>query len=99
MTRFGSQGSSISIVIRLWAGQSEAQFPIGARDFTPFQNVQTSSGTNPAFPSVGTGVLSGIKRPGQEADHPPSSSVKVKNEWKSNSTSPSDFMACAGTVT
>jgi len=99
MTWFGSQSTSVSIVARLWAGQSEVQFPIEARDFTPLRNVQTSSGANPAFPSVGTVVLSGIKQPGQEADHPPSSSAKVKNEWKNKSTSPSAFVACTGTMT
>jgi hypothetical protein len=82
MTWFGSQGSSVSIVTRLWAGRSEVQFPIRARDFTPLKNAQTSSGANPAFSSVGTVVLSGIKQPGQEVDHPPSSSAKVKNGWK-----------------
>jgi len=95
MTRFVSQGSSVSVVTRLWAGRSEVPFPIGARDFTPLKNVQTSSGAKPAFSSVCNVALSGIHQPGQEADHPPSSSAKVKND----STSPSAFMACIGTMT
>lgn len=99
MARFVSQGSSVIIVTRLWAGRSEVRFPIGARGFTPLRNVQTSSGAKPAFSWVGTVVTSDIQQPGQEADHPPSSSVKVKNEWKNKSTSPTAFMACTGTVT
>jgi hypothetical protein len=99
MTWFVSQGSSVNIVTRLWAGRSEVQFPIGARDFAPLKYVQTSSGTNLAFSSVGPVVLSGIKQPHQEADHPPSCSAKVKNEQKKKSTSPSAFMACTGTMT
>jgi hypothetical protein len=95
MTWFGSQG----IVTTLWAGRSEVQFPIGARDFTPLKNVQTSSGANPAFSSVGTVVLYGIKQPGHKADCPPSSSAKVKYEWKNKSTSASAFVACTGTTT
>jgi len=99
MARFVSQGSSVIMVTRLWAGRSEVRFPIGARDFTPLKNVQTSSGTKPVFSSVSTVVISGIQQPGQEADHPPSSSAKVTNEWKNKSTSPTDFMACTGTMT
>jgi hypothetical protein len=98
MARFVSQGSSIIIVNRLWAGRSEIRFPIGARDFTSLKNVQTSSGAKPGFSSVDTVVVSGIQKPGQEADHPPSSGAKVKNEWKNKSTSPVS-MACTGTLT
>ena len=35
-----------------------------------------------------------FKRRGHEADLPPLSSVKVKNEWNSSTTPPCAFMSC-----
>jgi hypothetical protein len=44
--------SLVSIVTRLWAGQSAAQFRAGARDFSLLQNI------HPASYSVGRGLFS-----------------------------------------
>ena len=42
-------------------------------------NSQTSSGPHTASYTVGTGSLSsGVKRPGRGVDHPPPSSVEIK---------------------
>jgi hypothetical protein len=38
-------------------------------------------------------VSPGVHRPGHESDHPPPSSVAVKNEWRYTSTPPYAFMA------
>ena len=40
--------------------------------------VQTAPGAHPASYTMGTGPFSGAKRPGRGADHPPPSSVEVK---------------------
>jgi hypothetical protein len=58
--------------------------------FLPFlKHVPTGSGAHPMNHSVGTGVLSsGIQLAQHEADHLPSSSVEVKNEWRYTSTLP-----------
>jgi hypothetical protein len=45
-----------------------------------FFHVQTDPGTHPASCTVGTGSFPGVKRPGRDADHPPSSSAEVENE-------------------
>jgi hypothetical protein len=48
-----------------------------------------NSEAHPITHSMGTGVLPrGIKRPGREVDHLPSSSTEVKNEWSYASTPP-----------
>jgi hypothetical protein len=45
---------SVSIVTGLRAGRSGVRIPAGARDFSVYQNAQTSSGDPPAFISIGT---------------------------------------------
>jgi hypothetical protein len=52
-----SRDSSVSIVTRLWSGQSGVWCPAGARDIWLLENAQTSPGTHPATYSIGTGVL------------------------------------------
>jgi len=43
---------------------------------------QTNSGAHPASDALVPGDFSlVVKRPGHEADSPPPSSAKVKNEW------------------
>jgi len=49
--------------------------PGGARFFAP---VQTSPGAHPASCIMGTGSLPGVKQPGPGIDHPPPSSIEVK---------------------
>jgi hypothetical protein len=39
-----------------------------------------------------------VMRSGREADHSPSCSAEVKNEWRYKSLSTYDFMACRGTI-
>jgi len=65
--------------------------------FSP-HHFQTSSGAHPTSYMVGTGILSlGVKWPGCEADHLPSSGAKVKNARSYTSTTPHVFMAwCLG---
>jgi hypothetical protein len=53
-------------------------------------------GLGPAQPPIQwvTGSLpSGVKQAGREADHTPSPSAEVKNEWMYTSSSPYIFMA------
>jgi hypothetical protein len=45
-----------------------------------FAHVQTGPGAHPAFCTIGTGSIPGVKRPGRGADHPPPSSAEVENE-------------------
>jgi hypothetical protein len=50
------------------------RFSAGAENFSLRHHVQTGSGTHPASYLMGTGAPSlGVKRPGREADHSPSS--------------------------
>ena len=51
---FGSQGSSVSTVTLLWAGQSGVWFLLGERYFSFLQTVETSSGAHPSLYLVGT---------------------------------------------
>jgi len=48
---------------------------VGARFSAP---VQTSPVAHPAFYTVGTGSFPGVKRLGLGVDHPPPSSIEVK---------------------
>jgi len=40
--------------------------------------VQTGPGAHPASYTIGTGSFPGVKRPGHDFNHPPSSSAEVK---------------------
>jgi len=48
---------------------------MGARFST---TIQTGPGAHPASYTMGTGSFLGVKQPGHGADHPPPSSVEVK---------------------
>jgi hypothetical protein len=54
------------------------------KDFSCSVRVQTSSGTHPASCTVGTkGPYPGAKaQPGRDADHSPTSSAEVENEYE-----------------
>jgi hypothetical protein len=51
-----------------------------------FQGVQAGSGS-PCILLFNRGISPRVNRPAREADHSPSSSVEVKNQWSSNFTS------------
>jgi hypothetical protein len=58
---------------------SRVQFLVGAENFSHHHLTQKGSGAHPASCTVGTrGSITGVKRPGREADHSPLSSAKVK---------------------
>ena len=59
----------------LQGGRSEDRFPVEPRSSAP---VQTVSEAHPASYTMGIGSLPGVKWPGCGNDHPPPSSVKVK---------------------
>jgi hypothetical protein len=51
------------------------------QNFPLLHSVQTGSVAHPAFCRMGTvGSFPGVKRPGREADHPPPSSVQIRND-------------------
>jgi hypothetical protein len=56
---------------------------VGARFSAP---VQTDPGAYPASYTMGTGSFPGVKRPGRGVDHPPPSSVEVKERVELYST-------------
>jgi hypothetical protein len=59
---------------------SRVRFPAGARNFSLHHRVHNGSGaTQPPIQWV-PGAFPGVKRPGREVDHSPSSSAEVK-EW------------------
>ena len=57
------------------------------RDFSA--PVQTGPGAYPASYTVGTASFPGVKRPGRDVDHPPPSSVEVKERVELYLYSPS----------
>jgi hypothetical protein len=59
---------------------------VGARFSAP---VQTGRETHPASYTMGTGSFLGVKRPGRDVDHPPSSSTEVKERVELDLYSPS----------
>jgi hypothetical protein len=68
------------------AGRSRDRTPVGTRFSAP---VQTSLGAHPASYTMGTGIFLGIKQLGRGIDHPPPSSVKVKERVELYLYSPS----------
>jgi len=60
--------------------------PVEARFFTP---IQTGPGAHAASYTMGTGSFLGVKQPGHGVDHPPPSSVKVKERVELYLYSPS----------
>jgi hypothetical protein len=58
---------------------SRIRFPAGAGKFSPHHRAQNSSGAHPAsYPMCTRCSFPGVKRPGRESDHSPSSSAEVK---------------------
>jgi hypothetical protein len=63
------------------------RIPAATSMFSLVRKFQTLFGAHPASYSIGTSVLfPGMKRPGHEAVRSPTSSAKVKNEWKYKSS-------------
>jgi len=59
------------------------------KGFSLFQRVHTGSGIHTSSYSKGIGLPPlRVKCPGSEADYPPSSRIKVKNEWSYNPSPP-----------
>jgi hypothetical protein len=73
---YGGPGSSVGIATDygLDGPGIEKKIPEGARFFA---HVQTGPGAQPASCTMGTGSFPGVKRPGRDADHSPSSSTEV----------------------
>ena len=59
---------------------------VGARFFA---TVQTGPGFHQASYTTGTGSFPGVKRPGRDVDHPPTSSAEVKERLELYFSSPS----------
>jgi hypothetical protein len=53
-----------------------------------FAHVQTGPGAHLATSTMGTESFPGVKRPGRDADHPPSFSAEIKKEYSYTSTPP-----------
>jgi hypothetical protein len=63
----------------VWGGRLGGWIPARAGNFSLHHPVQTGSGVYPASYPMGTrGSFPGVRRPGLEADHSPSSSAEVK---------------------
>ena len=54
-------------------------------------SVQTGSGAHQASHTMGTGLFSGVKRPGRGVDHPPQLAPRLKKELNYTSTPPLDI--------
>jgi hypothetical protein len=69
------------------------QFQAGARNFSLLYSIQTGFGAHTAsYPTVFRALCLKKKQPGHEANHSPSFSAKVKNEWSYTSTLPYIFI-------
>lgn len=53
-----SLGTVVDTLCRIRAGRLGVRVPVRARDFSLLQNLQTCFGAQPAYNSMGTGVLS-----------------------------------------
>ena len=58
---------------------------MGARFSSP---IQTCPEAHPAYYTMSTGSLQGVKRPGRDADHLPPSSAEVMKDYSYTSTPP-----------
>ena len=56
-------------------GRCGKRIPVGARFSAP---VQTGPGVHPASYTIGTGSITGVKRPGRGVDHPTPSTSEIK---------------------
>jgi hypothetical protein len=57
--------------------------------------VQTGPEAKPAYYTMGTGSLPGIRRQGRGVDHPPHLAPRLKKEYSYTSTSLSAVVACS----
>jgi hypothetical protein len=92
----GSRDSSVGIALGYGLDDrgSRVRFPAGAGNFSLHHRIQNGAGVHPASYPMGTrGSFPGVKRPGREADHSPSSRAEVKNAWSYTSTPQYVFMA------
>ena len=78
--------SSVGIATRYGLEGPGVECRCGARFFAP---VQTGRGAHPASYTMGTGSFPGVKRSGRGVDHPPASSVEVKERLELYFYSPS----------
>jgi len=85
MTDIENRDSSVGIETRYSLDRSGIESRWG-RDFPP---VQTGPGVHPAFCTMGTGSLPGIKWPWRGVDHPTPSSAEVKERVELYHYSPS----------
>ena len=69
----------------LRAGRSGDGIPVGARFSAP---VQTGSEVYPAYGTMGTGSVPGVKRPVHGADQSPNLAPSLKKEYSFTSTLP-----------
>jgi len=68
---------------KLRTGRSGLPLPVGSRDCSLSQTVQTGYGAHAFSDSVGTGVLSkDVNRPRRLANQAPAYTAEVMNEWR-----------------
>ena len=80
-------GGVVGIAIGLRAGLFQVRIPVGAKDFSLLEIVQTVCGAHPASYSMRTYVsYPWVTRPGREAGHL-HQHAEVKNGWSCTSTS------------
>jgi len=88
---FGDEAKSIGPNYNLWnilTGWTVRASNPRTNKRSLLQNKQTSFEADPSTYTMSTGDSLGVKQPGREAGHSPTSSGGVKNEWKCNSTPP-----------
>ena len=78
-----SEDRAVDVVIGLGAGRTGVRIPAGVRDFS--RTIQIDPGLSHRAPEFFAG---GVKRPGRDLDHSPSSSAKVRSEWSCTSFPP-----------
>lgn len=81
--------SMVSIETRLWAGESGAQVPVAARDFSFLYKHPDWLWDPPTLILYGySGCLPDVKWPGCDVHHSSLASTEVKNEWSCTSAPP-----------
>jgi hypothetical protein len=80
----------VGITTRLRSGRSMVRISLTARDFSLLQKESQHRllGLPGFLFCVYRGSFPGVKRPGSEVNHSPSSSADIKNEWSYTSTPP-----------
>lgn len=88
----------VGIMTRLHLERSRVQVQAGTETFL-FSEHPEWPWYPPSLCSVGTRDSAlGLKQAACEADHSPTSSAKVRNEWSYTTTTLYAFMTCAGTT-